>query len=118
MVSLEQSVVDRGDWSLAYMLWLLEEPPLQVFQERTNNLLHNARPFGPLVPPQWMAVCLQYLKDLEVLATKKNETSKRAGKAPPPALPAAPSEGPEEEPSPRRKPRFPKRPKAKSTPDA
>ena len=118
MVSLEQSVVDRGDWSLAYMLCLLEEPPLQVFQERTNNLLHNARPFGPLVPPQWMAVCLQYLKDLEVLATKKNETSKKAGKAPPPALPAAPSEGPEEEPSPRRKPRFPKRPKAKSTPDA
>jgi len=74
MVSLEQSVVDRGDWSPAYMLCLLEEPPLQVFQERTTNLLHNARPFGPLVPPQWMAVCLQYLKDLEVLATKKNET--------------------------------------------
>ena len=118
MVAVEQSVLDRGDWSLAFMLTLMEEPPLQMFQERAMTLAQNAKPFGPLVPPQWTAVCLSYLKDLEVLANKKVETAKRAAK-PPPANPSAGSTGePEKEESPRRKPRFPKKPKAKAPADA
>ena len=77
MVAVEQAVIDRGDWTLAYMMTLLEEPPLQMFQERSMNMVHHSRPFGPLVPPQWTAVCLAYLKDLEVLATKKSETANK-----------------------------------------
>ena len=46
-------------------------------QERSMNLVHHSRPLGPLVLPQWTAVCLSYLKDLEVLATKKSETAKK-----------------------------------------
>eukprot|EP00438_Fugacium_kawagutii_P005971 Skav202222 [mRNA] locus=scaffold2694:32189:41526:+ [translate_table: standard] len=76
--AMEQSMVDRGDWSLAFLLTLLEEPPPQVFQDRSQLMLANARPFSPVVPPQWTAVCLAYLKDLEVLSTKKTETSKKA----------------------------------------
>jgi hypothetical protein len=77
MVVVEQAVIDRGDWTLAFMLTLLEEPPLQMFQERSMNLVHHSRPLGPLDLPQWTAVCLSYLKDLEVLATKKSETAKK-----------------------------------------
>ena len=101
MVAVEQAVIDRGDWTLAYMMTLLEEPPLQMFQERSMNMVHHSRPFGPLVPPQWTAVCLAYLKDLEVLATKKSETAKKNPKGAPAETPAKASE-PEGEESPRR----------------
>ena len=120
MVAVEQAVVDRGDWTLAYMLTLMEEPPIQVFQDRTASIAQHARPFGPLVPPPWTAVCLSYLKDLEVLSSKKVETAKRAPKAPAPSEPAksvATSE-PDQEASPKRKPRYPKKPKAKASPEA
>ncbi len=117
LVAVEQAVTDKGNWSLAFMLTLLEEPPIQVFQERATNLVHLSRPFGPLVPPQWTAVCLSYLKDLEVLSTKKVETAKKASKATP-AEKAAGAFEPDREESPRRKPRFPKKPKAKASPEA
>ena len=117
MVAVEQAVVDRGDWSLAYMLTLLEEPPNQLYQDRAVNLTHSSKPFGPLVPPQWTAVCLSYLKDLEVLSTKKGETQKKPAKAAASTDPAVSAE-PEKEASPKRKPRFPKKPKAKAAPDA
>jgi len=117
MVAVEQSVVDRGDWSLAYLLTLLEEPPNQMYQDRAINLTHSSKPFGPLVPPQWTAVCLSYLKDLEALANKKSETQKKPAKAS--SSQEAPSQGePEKEASPKRKPRFPKKPKAGQSPDA
>eukprot|EP00435_Cladocopium_sp_Y103_P009652 s39_g2.t1 len=119
LVAVEQAVVDRGDWTLAYMLTLMEEPPLQVFQDRTLSVAQHAKPFGPLVPPQWTAVCLSYLKDLEVLSTKKTETAKKAAKAVAPSTAAAsPVAEPDQETSPRRKPRFPRKPKAKASPEA
>ena len=119
MVAVEQAVVDRGDWGLAYMLTLMEEPPLQMFQDRTFTLAQHSKPFSPLVPPAWTAVCLAYLKDLEVLATKKTETSKRTTKPTSPAdSSAAAAAEPDSEVSPRRKPRFPKKPKAKGEPKA
>ena len=119
MVAVEQSVVDRGDWTLAYLLTLLEEPPNQVYQDRAINLVHHSKPFGPLVPPQWTATVLSYLKDLEVLSSKKGETA--AKKAQP--KPAQPSEAstaaePEKEASPKRKPQFPRKPKASQASDA
>jgi hypothetical protein len=114
LVAVEQAVIDRGDWSLAFMLTLMEEPPLQMFQERNAALIHHTRPFGPLVPPQWTAVCLSYLKDLEVLATKKTETAKTASRPAARADAASSAAEPDREASPKRKPRFPKKPKAKA----
>ena len=118
MIAVEQAVVDRGDWTLAFMLTLLEEPPLTMFQERSLNLAHHSKPFGPLVPAQMTAVCLSYLKDLEVLSTKKQETSKRPAKTgSPSAENPKPSED-DKEASPKRKARFPRKPKAKATAEA
>ena len=55
------------------------------------------RPFSALVPPTWAAICLAYVKELETLTTRKAEASPKRNKA-----------------SPRRKPRFPKKPKAEA----
>ena len=72
----------------------------------------------PLVPPSWTADCLSYMKDLEVLATKKTETAKKASKVAPPTAAQPSSTEPDGEASLKRKPRFPKRPKSKAAPDA
>ena len=114
LVAVEQSVVDRGDWSLAFLLTLLEEPPVQLYQDRSPNMVLNSRPFGPLVPPQWTAVCLSFLKDMEILASKKTETAKKVLPKQPSKDESADKEG---DPSPKRKARFPKKPKAKASPE-
>ena len=99
--SLEQSALD-GNWNLAFVISLMEEPPIQVFQDRMVSLQAHGRPFSALIPSQWAAIALAYLKDLEVLQTKKLESAKIKPKA----------AGEEESPSPRRRPRYPKKPKA------
>lgn len=101
---LEQSAMG-GNWQLAYILSMLEDPPQTVFSDRLSSLSITGRPFSPLVPPHWAAVALAYVKELEVLTTKKTEIKKSN----PPQPKAEPDSS--TSPSPKRKPRFPKRPK-------
>eukprot|EP00435_Cladocopium_sp_Y103_P011868 s4028_g3.t1 len=106
--ALEQSALD-GSWSVAYILSLMEEPPQQLFAERMQPMAAAGRPFAPLVPPAWAAVALSYLRELEVLNTRKTEV--RRPPAQQPKAGAASSDS-SPAPSPKRKPRFPKKPKA------
>ena len=98
MVSLEQSVID-GDWTIAFLLSLAEDPPISLFMDKTSTLAPFGKPFSNLVPPQWASVVLSFVKEMEVLQNKKPESPKKSPKNPDP-----------ENPSPRRKPRFPKKP--------
>jgi len=101
--SLEQSAMD-GNWNLAFIISLMEEPPIQVFQDRMAPIQMHGRPFAPLIPSQWSAIALSYIKELEVLSNKKQET---VGKAKSKA-----QKEEEDAPSPKRRPRYPKSPKA------
>ena len=103
-IAVEQSVQDRGDWSLAFLLSLAADPPLSMFQDRTNVVSPFNQPFSHLVPPSWAAAVLSYVKELEVLTNKKpeNPVTKKAPKTPPPD-PKSPK---------KKQPRFPKGPKA------
>ena len=65
-VCLEQSALD-GNWNVAFILSLLEDPPVTLFAERMNPVATLGRPFSPLVPPGWAACALSYLKEIEVL---------------------------------------------------
>ena len=102
--AIEQATMDGGSWDIAFLLSLSEDPPLQVFQDRMTMTHSQGRPFTPLAPSPWCAVVLAYLKELEILSTKKTETKAKAKAKQDPADPTedAPS-------SPRRKPRFPKK---------
>ncbi len=103
IVALEQAAAD-GNWGIAFLLTLIEEPPLSLFQEKLANVTPHGKPFAPLVPPTWAAICLSYIKEMEMLSTRKKESTGKA-KA------EKPDKGDGESPSPRRKPRFPKKPK-------
>ena len=108
VAALEQSTLDGG-WGVAYVLSLMEEPPQQLFMERMTPVSATGRPFSPLVPPSWAAVALSYLKELEVLSTHKTEM--KSTSSPAPKASPQPSD-PSQTASPKRKPRFPKKPKA------
>ena len=98
--SLDQAALD-GNWSIAFLISLLEEPPSQMMSERSVALSSLGRPFAGMVPPQWSAVALAYLREMELLQTRKAES--KAGKSP---------KKEEVVLSPRRRPKFPKKPKA------
>ena len=105
-LALEQVSTD-GDWRIAYHLTLLEEPPSVMFQGRPQAVSAVGKPFANLVPPTLAATTLAYIKEVDVLLTKKGEL--KGGKKPTGA-----SGDPEEEresASPKRKPRFPRKPK-------
>lgn len=101
-ISLEQSAVDGGDWQIAYLLSLAEDPPLSIYQDKTSIVSPYGRPFASLVPSAWSAVVLAYVKELEVLTSKKGEATS-------PKKAANPKADPEANPSPKRKARFPRR---------
>lgn len=102
MASLEQVGVDQGDWSLGFLQSLVSEPPLTVFQERQQQVQMYSKSFGALTPSSWSATSLAYLKELEVLTTKKTETAKKVKTEDAASDPS---------PSPKRRPRYPKKPK-------
>ena len=111
VVALEQSAVDQGDWSLAFLLALVSEPPIQMFQDRTVALSPHGRPFAPLCPASWAATTLGYLKDMETLSTKKSEIApKTKGASPGAASPSSPSDAA----SPKKKNRYPRKTKQAS----
>lgn len=105
LCAVEQAALDRGEWSLGFLLGLTSDPPVQMFQDRLQNVTAFGRSFGPLTPPSWAATSLAFLKEMEVLQTRKLEVKK--AKPDPPAKEADP-----ESPSPKRRPRYPKKPKA------
>eukprot|EP00438_Fugacium_kawagutii_P013676 Skav213149 [mRNA] locus=scaffold107:614880:617192:- [translate_table: standard] len=111
MAAIEQANIDK-DWSLAYLLTLMEEPPAQLFQDRPGSLLATSTSGAPAMDCSSVGVTL---KDLEVLSSKKQESTKRT--ATPKAEASAPS-GEAQDASPKRKARFPKKPKAKASGEA
>ncbi len=105
MACLEQAAMD-GNWNVAYVLSLLEEPPPQLFMDKMVAGGAVSRPFAPLVPPSWAATALSFLKEVELLATKKGEIRSKSQ-----PNPKTGSEQ-QESPSPKRRPKFPKKPSA------
>ena len=110
IVCLEQAAHD-GNWGVSYLLSLLETPPNGVFTGRIHTMPGIDRPFSPLVPQPWAACALAYIKEMDILSNKKTEL-RSTGK--PKQQPAAPNitktEDAEKTPSPRRRPKFPKKP--------
>lgn len=106
IVAVEQSVVD-GNWNLGFLLSLAEDPPIAMFQERSSTLSPFGKPFSSLVPSHWASTVLSYIKEMEVLQAKKPDASPKK----------TPKQNPDpENPSPKRRPRFPKKPNAEADP--
>ena len=71
MVGLGQASLGRGSWDVAWLLTLQEEPPSQLFQRRASGLA--AQSFAPLARQQWVTTSLAFLRELDILQTRRAE---------------------------------------------
>lgn len=110
-VASEQAAKDGGDWSLAMLLALVPDPPNAMFQEKMTNITSSGRAFGQLIPAPWCATALSYLKEMEILTTRKSEVKKLHQDPKKEKDPDASPPGGADAPSPKRRQRFPKKPK-------
>ena len=109
VTALDQAAMDQG-WETAFLVTLVEDPPAQLSMEKTASAALS-KPFTPLMPAAWGAVLLSFLKDLDIMSTRKQDTKKKAASTTSPGDQSG-------EASPKRKPRFPKRPKGEPQPKA
>ena len=81
LVSLEQASLDGGKWDLAFLLSLQEEPPQSLYTSRTSGANPRLRAFAPLCPQPWATTALAFVKEMDVISTRRSET---AAPRPPP----------------------------------
>ena len=72
-VTIEQSCLDNGRMELATLLCLQEDPPAAIFQNRQLSATSRARSFAPLADQRWITCALAFLKEMEVITTKRAE---------------------------------------------
>lgn len=75
LVSLEQASLDGGKWDLAFLLSLQEEPPQALYTSRTSSANPRLRAFAPLCPQPWATSALAFVKEMDVISTRRAETS-------------------------------------------
>lgn len=72
-VMLEQMVLDGGRMEVAGLLCLQEDVPSSVFTNRQLSSTSRARSFAPLADQRWITVALQYLREMDLIASKRAE---------------------------------------------
>ena len=72
-VTIEQASLDNGRMELATLLCLQEDPPSTIFVNRSLTATSRARSFAPLADQRWVTVALAYLKEMEVITSKRAE---------------------------------------------
>ena len=77
-VAIDQAALDQGRFELANLLCLQEEPPSTVFSNRQMNVLGKPRAFSPLADQRWVTVALAYIKELDVITTKRLELTNQS----------------------------------------
>lgn len=71
LVVLEQAALGRGNWDVAWLLTLEEDPPSQLYQRRATVLAFQT--FAPLARQAWVTTALTYLRELGTLQTRRSE---------------------------------------------
>ena len=72
-VTLEQASLDGGRMELATLLCLQEDPPQSIFMHRQLASTSRAKAFAPLADQRWVTCALAFLKEMEVIASKRAE---------------------------------------------
>jgi hypothetical protein len=80
---------------------LQEEPPASIYVNRQTSSLSRAKAFSPLADQKWVTVALAFVKELDVITTKRQEMSVSGGN--PKALGSSLEAGPKAKPAPKKK---------------
>eukprot|EP00438_Fugacium_kawagutii_P013360 Skav216466 [mRNA] locus=scaffold1123:165:1889:+ [translate_table: standard] len=74
---LEQTAMDNGKMDVGLLLSLQEDPPQTVFTGRSLASGSTPRPFAPTAHQRWITTALQYLKEMDVISTRRQEATKK-----------------------------------------
>ena len=81
-MTIEQGVLDQGRLEIASLLCLQEDVPAGVFMQRLVGATSRARSFAPLADQRWITCALAFLKEMDVITSKRLEfTAGGGGKA-------------------------------------
>ena len=67
--------MDAGNMQVGLLLSLTEDPPQALFTGRSLCKSSLRRPFAPTASQRWITVALQYLKEMDVIATRRLEVT-------------------------------------------
>ena len=70
---LEQACLDNGRFELAQILTMQEDVLASVFTNRQLAQSSRARAFAPLADQKWITTSRTFLKELDIISTKRSE---------------------------------------------
>ena len=74
-VCIEQSAMDSGRLDIGMLLSLSEDPPAGIFQSRATTSYAKGRAFAPLAEQRWVTVALAYIKEMDLIAAKRQDAA-------------------------------------------
>ncbi|CAE7546574.1 unnamed protein product [Symbiodinium sp. CCMP2592] len=87
---LDQATLDQGSTTIAWLLTLLQDPPQSLFTDSQAPPGISVQPFSQLADQKWITSALGFLKEMDLIATRRQEAKakpkKPPGVPPPPAL--------------------------------
>lgn len=72
-VCLEQASLDNGNMQVGLLLSLQEDPPASLFSGRSLALAAHPKPFAPTANQRWVTIALQYLKEMDLISSRRTE---------------------------------------------
>ena len=79
-VMVEQASLDANKWHLAWLLHVVDDPPQNLWLSRGQTATGARRPFAPLCAQTWTTTALAYMKEADVLYSKRTELLGGGGK--------------------------------------
>lgn len=83
-VTIEQGVLDHGKLEIASLLCLQEDVPAGVFMSRQAGSSSRSRSFAPLADQKWITCALAYMKEMDVITSKRLEYVQKPSTVPGP----------------------------------
>jgi hypothetical protein len=80
-VCIDQAVLDGGRFDLAALLTLQEDPPSSIYVNRHQGVQSRSRSFTPLADQRWVTVALAYVKELDLINSKRQELTNQGTRA-------------------------------------
>ena len=102
-VSIEQANLDGGRMDLANLLCLQEDAPASIFMYRQTTIASKTKAFAPLADQRWVTCALAFLKEMEVIAAKRQELVSQSKPSEPLSEGTTPKPKPKGKPGPKRK---------------
>ena len=75
LCALDQACQDGNRWDVAFLIALLEEPPPGLFASRGGGANPRMKAFSPLIPQAWATTTLSYVREMDLIATRRQEAS-------------------------------------------